>query len=176
MVVGIACRGACVRLYVNVVRVHFSCKPGKLNLRTVFAGAGTDPLCLLSVIWAISPTTAAHQCGVMTELETFVSGFWGFVTRIVWRTFIVSVGEPCLFDFDWARSIYPNSSHVFFKPERWLFFCFTICNYLTWSIFLLNVRCLTAFNWGWLSLSLVQFASGWSSSEVRLGPLQISRL
>jgi hypothetical protein len=41
---------------------------------------------------------------------------------------------------------------------------------------LLNVRCLTAFNWGWLSLSLVQFASGWSSSEVRLGPLQISRL
>ena len=75
MVVGIACRGARVGLYVDVVRVHFSCKPGKLNLRTIFAGAGTNPLCLLRVVRAIGPTTAAHQCSVMTELETFVSGF-----------------------------------------------------------------------------------------------------
>jgi hypothetical protein len=97
MVVGIACRGARVGLYVDVVRVHFSCKPGKLNLRTIFAGAGTNPLCLLRVVRAIGPTTAAHQCGVMTELETFVRGFRGVVARIVWRTFIVSVGEPCFF-------------------------------------------------------------------------------
>lgn len=176
MVVGIACRGARVGLYVDVVRVHFSCKPGKLNLRTIFAGAGTNPLCLLRVVRAIGPTTAAHQCSVMTELETFVSGFRGVVARIVWRTFIVSVGKPCFFYLDWAGSIHPNSGHVFFEPERWLFFCFTVCNYLAWNIFLLNVSCLTAFNWGWLSLSLVQFASGWSSSKVRLGPLQISRL
>jgi len=75
MVVGIACRGARVGLYVDVVRVHFSCKPGKLNLRTIFAGAGTNPLCLLRVVRAIGPTTAAHQCGVMTEWKLLFAAF-----------------------------------------------------------------------------------------------------
>jgi len=94
LIVGHACRGARDWLNLDVICIHFSRELDKLNLRTIFSRAGSDPLFLVR---AIGPTAAAHQRCVMAELETFVGSFCGIITRIVGGAFIVFVGKPCLF-------------------------------------------------------------------------------